>query len=68
IFPSLVKLYVYNDVVVALASGTMGKLDGCVLISGTESISYGFTEDGHEVSGWWWGPVLGDWGRFFLIS
>ncbi|GAB2286333.1 hypothetical protein Dimus_020749 [Dionaea muscipula] len=37
IFPSLVKLYVYNDVVAALASGTMGKLDGCVLISSTGS-------------------------------
>ncbi|GAB2274246.1 hypothetical protein Dimus_009011 [Dionaea muscipula] len=52
----------------ALASGTMGKLDGCVLISGTGSISYGFTEDGHEVRAGGGGPVLGDWGRFFLIS
>ncbi|GAB2296397.1 hypothetical protein Dimus_030517 [Dionaea muscipula] len=52
----------------ALASGTMGKHHGCVLISGTGSISYGFTEDGHEVRAGGGGPVLGVWGRFFLIS
>ncbi|GAB2280891.1 hypothetical protein Dimus_015512 [Dionaea muscipula] len=63
IFPSFVKLYVYNDAVAALASGTMGKLHGCVLISGTGSISYGFTEDGQEVRAGGGGPVLGDWGR-----
>ena len=30
-----VKLFVENDVVAALASGTMSKLNGCVLIAGT---------------------------------
>lgn len=47
----------------ALASGTMGKLHGCVLIAGTGSISYGFTEDGREARAAGGGPVLGDWGR-----
>lgn len=63
IFPSHVKLYVQNDAVAALASGTMGKLHGCVLIAGTGSISYGFTEDGREARSGGGGPVLGDWGR-----
>ncbi|KAJ6894971.1 hypothetical protein NC652_028648 [Populus alba x Populus x berolinensis] len=48
ILPSHVKLYVQNDAVAALASGTMGKLLGCVLIAGTGCISYGFAEDGRE--------------------
>ncbi|KAF2302232.1 hypothetical protein GH714_033819 [Hevea brasiliensis] len=48
IFPSHVKLYVQNDAVAALASGTMGKLHGCVLIAGTGTIAYGFTEHGRE--------------------
>ncbi|KAK1357272.1 hypothetical protein POM88_050528 [Heracleum sosnowskyi] len=51
IFPSNVKLYVQNDVMAALASGTMG------------TISYGFTEDGREARAAGVGPVLGDWGR-----
>ncbi|KAL8171739.1 LOW QUALITY PROTEIN: hypothetical protein V2J09_023543 [Rumex salicifolius] len=68
IFPSTVKLYVHNDAVAALGSGTMGKLHGCVLISGTGSISYGFTEDGREVRAGGGGPILGDWGSGYGIS
>ncbi|KAL9252524.1 N-acetyl-D-glucosamine kinase-like protein [Drosera capensis] len=68
IFPGLVNLYVYNDAVAALASGTMGKLHGCVLISGTGSISYGLTEDGDEVRAGGGGPVLGDWGSGYGIA
>lgn len=63
IFPSDVKLYVRNDAIAALASGTMGKLSGCVLIAGTGSICYGFTEDGRESHAAGAGPILGDWGR-----
>ena len=66
IFPSHVKLYVQNDAVAALASGTMGKLHGCVLIAGTGCISYGFAEDGREARASGAGPVLGDWGRYVL--
>ncbi|KAK1374312.1 hypothetical protein POM88_030505 [Heracleum sosnowskyi] len=54
IFPSNVKLYVQNDAVAALASGTMG------------TSSYGFTEDGREARTAGAGPVLGDWGSHFL--
>lgn len=60
------KLYVQNDAVAALASGTMGKLHGCVLIAGTGCISYGFAEDGREARASGAGPVLGDWGRYVL--
>lgn len=62
-FPSHVKLYVQNDAVAAMASGTMGKLHGCVLVSGTGSISYGFA-DGKEARAAGAGPILGDWGRY----
>lgn len=62
------KFYVENDSVAALASGTMGKLHGCVLIAGTGSIAYGFAEDGREARAAGAGPVLGDWGRFVLDS
>lgn len=63
IFPNHVRLFVENDAVAALASGTMGKLHGCVLIAGTGTIAYGFTEDGREARAAGAGPVLGDWGR-----
>uniref|UniRef100_A0A7N2LIS6 N-acetyl-D-glucosamine kinase n=1 Tax=Quercus lobata TaxID=97700 RepID=A0A7N2LIS6_QUELO len=66
IFPSHVRLYVQNDAVAALASGTMGKLHGCVLIAGTGTIAYGFTEDGRVARAAGAGPILGDWGRYRL--
>ncbi|RZB67251.1 N-acetyl-D-glucosamine kinase isoform B [Glycine soja] len=68
IFPSHVRLYVRNDAVAALASGTMGKVHGCVLIAGTGSIAYGFTEDGKEARAAGAGPVLGDWGSGYGIA
>ncbi|XP_068656127.1 uncharacterized protein [Aristolochia californica] len=68
IFPSHVKLFVQNDAVAALASGTMGKLHGCVLIAGTGTISYGFTEDGREARAAGAGPLLGDWGSGYGIA
>ena len=61
--PSHGKLFIENDAVAALASGTMGKLHGCVLIAGTGTIAYGFTSDGREARAAGAGPVLGDWGR-----
>ena len=67
-FPSHIKLYVRNDAVAALASGTMGKLHGCVLIAGTGTIAYGFTEDGREARAAGAGPVLGDWGRYMTVT
>uniref|UniRef100_A0A2P2JZ22 N-acetyl-D-glucosamine kinase n=1 Tax=Rhizophora mucronata TaxID=61149 RepID=A0A2P2JZ22_RHIMU len=68
IFPSHVQLYVQNDAVAALASGTMGKLYGCVLIAGTGTIAYGFTEDGREARAAGAGPTLGDWGSGYGIA
>ncbi|XP_057819672.1 uncharacterized protein LOC131032653 isoform X2 [Cryptomeria japonica] len=64
IFPHNVKIFVHNDAVAALASGTVGKLHGCVLIAGTGTIAYGFTEDGREARAAGAGPILGDWGRW----
>lgn len=68
IFPSHVKLFVQNDAVAALASGTLGKLHGCVLIAGTGTISYGFTEDGREARAAGAGPILGDLGSGYGIA
>ncbi|THU61837.1 hypothetical protein C4D60_Mb07t27470 [Musa balbisiana] len=68
IFPVRVKLFVENDAVAALASGTMGKLHGCVLIAGTGTIAYGFTEDGREARAAGAGPILGDWGSGYGIA
>nr|GEV33042.1 copia protein [Tanacetum cinerariifolium] len=63
IFPDDVKCFVHNDVVATMASGTMGKLHGCVLIAGTGTIAYGYTKDGREARASGVRPVLGDWGR-----
>jgi len=63
ILPSHGKLFIENDVVAALASGTMGKLHGCMLIARTGTIAYGFTSDGREALVAGAGPVLDDWGR-----
>ncbi|KAL0305418.1 UNVERIFIED_CONTAM: N-acetyl-D-glucosamine kinase [Sesamum radiatum] len=57
-----------ENAVAALASGTMGKLHGCVLIAGTGCIAYGFTEDGREARAAGAGPVLGDWGSGYGIA
>lgn len=68
IFPGNVRLYVHNDAIAALASGTMGKLHGCVLIAGTGTIAYGFTEDGRDARAAGAGPILGDWGRYLSFA
>ncbi|KAI4324571.1 hypothetical protein MLD38_030048 [Melastoma candidum] len=68
IFPAYVRLYVQNDAMGALASGTLGKLHGCVLIAGTGTIAYGFTDDGREARAAGAGPVLGDWGSGYGIA
>ncbi|KAK2662050.1 hypothetical protein Ddye_000624 [Dipteronia dyeriana] len=68
IFPRHVRLYVHNDAVAALACGTMGQLHGCVLIAGTGTIAYGFTEDGRDARAAGAGPILGDWGSGYGIA
>lgn len=67
-FPSHVKIYVQNDAVAALASGTLGKLHGCVLVAGTGCIALGFSEDGKEARAAGGGPILGDWGSGYGIA
>ncbi|XP_020600107.1 N-acetyl-D-glucosamine kinase isoform X2 [Phalaenopsis equestris] len=52
----------------AMASGTLGKLHGCVLIAGTGSIAYGFCEDGRRARAAGAGPILGDWGSGYGIA
>lgn len=68
IFPGHVNFLVENDSIAALASGTMGKLHGCVLISGTGSIACGFTNDGRESRAGGAGPILGDLGSGYGIA
>ncbi|KAK8966897.1 hypothetical protein KSP40_PGU010450 [Platanthera guangdongensis] len=68
LFPSHVKIIIENDAVAAMASGTMGRLHGCVLIAGTGSIAYGFTEDGRQARAAGAGPILGDWGSGYGIA
>ncbi|KAJ6343506.1 hypothetical protein OIU76_005281 [Salix suchowensis] len=46
----------------------MGKLHGCVLIAGTGSIAFGFTEDGRQARAAGAGPVLGDRGSGYGIA
>ncbi|CAM6129671.1 unnamed protein product [Calypogeia fissa] len=60
--------YVYNDAVAALASGTAGKKYGCVLIAGTGTIAYGFTEEGKVARSSGLGPLLGDQGSGHAIA
>eukprot|EP01091_Cochliopodium_minus_P002040 TRINITY_DN11958_c0_g1_i1.p1 TRINITY_DN11958_c0_g1~~TRINITY_DN11958_c0_g1_i1.p1 ORF type:complete len:322 (+),score=75.17 TRINITY_DN11958_c0_g1_i1:16-981(+) len=40
-FENKIKIYIFNDAIAALASGTKGILEGIVLISGTGTIAYG---------------------------
>ncbi|KAH9572908.1 hypothetical protein CY35_02G176300 [Sphagnum magellanicum] len=68
IFPSTVEMAVHNDGVAALASGTAGKLYGCVLIAGTGTIALGFGEDGKFARASGVGPALGDQGSGFAIA
>lgn len=67
-FPADVRLLVNNDSYAALASGTEGKMFGCVLISGTGTCAVAFTEDGavHRASGW--GPMFRDGGSSYEIA
>lgn len=55
-----VPVQIGNDAVIALASGTKGKLFGVVVISGTGTISVGFDEAGETARAAGWGC---DWAR-----
>ncbi|XP_024517373.1 N-acetyl-D-glucosamine kinase isoform X1 [Selaginella moellendorffii] len=68
LFPRTSHIFAYNDAVAALASGTLGKLHGCVLVVGTGTIAYGFTSDGRKTRCSGYGPLLGDQGSGFAIA
>lgn len=59
---------IHNDAVVALASGTGGRLFGVVLISGTGMIAMGFDSDGERRRAGGWGALLGDGGSGYAIG
>lgn len=59
---------IYNDAVVALASGTGGIVRGIVLISGTGMIVYGFDGEGRRYRAGGWGALLGDGGSGYAIG
>ncbi|MEZ4710438.1 MAG: BadF/BadG/BcrA/BcrD ATPase family protein [Caldilineaceae bacterium] len=59
---------IYNDAIIALASGTRGRLFGIVIVSGTGMIVYGFAENGDEARAGGWGPLLGDEGGGYAIG
>ncbi|EFA76412.1 hypothetical protein PPL_10177 [Heterostelium album PN500] len=59
---------IFNDAVVALTSGTMGKLFGVVVISGTGCISFGIDHHGNKTRSAGWGPALGDDGSGYQIG
>jgi len=62
------KIFVHNDAVAALTSGTNGVLSGLVLISGTGTIVYGYEKGGRSKRASGWGPLLGDEGSGFAIG
>ncbi|GAQ89315.1 hypothetical protein KFL_005100050 [Klebsormidium nitens] len=69
IFPDpTVDVSVHNDAIAALATGTGGKLHGCVLIAGTGTIAYGVAEDGRTCRAAGAGPALGDRGSGHAIA
>ncbi|GBG75469.1 hypothetical protein CBR_g20100 [Chara braunii] len=68
IFPGCIPVWVYNDAIVALSSGTNGKLYGCVLIVGTGTIAFGVNQSGAMAHASGWGPALGDKGSGHSIG
>jgi N-acetylglucosamine kinase-like BadF-type ATPase len=63
-----VPLRIENDAVIALASGTEGRLFGVVVISGTGTIAFGFDKTGKSQRASGWGPLLGDEGSGYQIG
>ncbi len=57
-----VQALIYNDALVALASGTGGDLYGVVVISGTGMIVYGVDRAGQRRRAGGWGPLISDLG------
>ncbi|KAK3240879.1 hypothetical protein CYMTET_49311 [Cymbomonas tetramitiformis] len=67
--PTHVHVWVYNDALGALASGTQGVLENAaVLISGTGTIALGVDSNGQQIRAAGWGPLLGDCGSGFDVA
>ena len=63
-----VPAIIHNDAVIALASGTQGRLYGVVVISGTGMIVYGVDQHGRAQRAGGWGALLGDPGGGYAIG
>ncbi|KAF0973305.1 hypothetical protein FDP41_008512 [Naegleria fowleri] len=64
------EIYIFNDAVAAICSGTLGALhDVICLIAGTGSICLGTNNDGESFTRTGgWGPLLGDRGSGFWLG
>lgn len=67
LFPNIPTL-IYNDALIALASGTGGDLYGVVVISGTGMIVYGVDSSGQTKRAGGWGPLFNDKGSGYAIG
>ncbi len=63
-----VPILLYNDALIALASGTGGDLCGLAVISGTGMIVYGINRNGQIQRAGGWGPLFGDKGSGYAIG
>lgn len=63
-----VPLTLYNDALIALASGTNGDLCGVAVVSGTGMIVYGINRVGQIQRAGGWGPLFGDKGSAYAIG
>lgn len=66
-FTGNIKVRIESDPYTNLSSGTLGKLNGMIIISGTGSIVLGTDGNRHERAGGW-GPLLGDSGNGWSIG
>jgi len=64
-----IKLIINSDPETCLSSGTMGKLEGIIMISGTGSITVGIDQkNSKRFRAGGWGPLLGDEGNGWSIG
>lgn len=63
-----VPVNLYNDALIALASGTGGDLCGVAVVSGTGMIVYGINRAGQIQRAGGWGPLFGDKGSGYAIG
>lgn len=59
---------IYNDALIALASGTKAELCGIAVISGTGMLVYGINQQQQTQRAGGWGPLFGDRGSGYAIG